>query len=376
MPLPDFASPAGLRHVGISFGRVAHWYDGLGEFSQRLASELAARAPDLRARDGIALHYHLPAQWHGRFGADVGYLDLQTLQRFVHWRARRFALWHILHQHIRLRPPLGTAACIETVHDLNFLYTKDGAKLARYRARYRRRLSKRQRVVAITHSVAADIRREMAPIELPLQVVHNGVTDLSAVPREPIATLADGTPFLLHVSRMAPSKNIAALIGLAAAWPERRFVFAGADGPYVAEVRRMLAQRCIDNVHIELDVNEAQKAWLYATCEGFLFPSLAEGFGLPPLEAMCFGKPVFLSRLTSLPEVGGEAAYYFDDFAAEAMRQTVQDGLARHTAPQRAALAIAQAHRFSWSLCADGYITQYRALLPAAGGAADAHASA
>src|SRR4051794_1147235 len=105
MPLPAHDSPAGLRHVGISFGRVAHWYDGLGEFSQRLGSELAARAPELRARDGIALHYHLPLQWHGRFGADIGYLDLHTLQRFVHWRRQQFALWHTLHQHIRLRAP-------------------------------------------------------------------------------------------------------------------------------------------------------------------------------------------------------------------------------------------------------------------------------
>ncbi|HEX6016957.1 MAG TPA: glycosyltransferase [Burkholderiaceae bacterium] len=354
---------APLRHIGISFGRVEHWYDGLGEFSQRLGHELAARAAALRREHGIALHLHLPRQWHGRFGPDVGYLANHTLQRFVHWRSTRFALWHILHQHIRLRPPLGTGACIETVHDLNFLHTKHGAKLERYRARYRRRLARRQAVVAITEHVAADIRREMAPRALPLQVIHNGVTDLSQAPREPIAALAGGAPFLLHVSRMAPSKNIVALLALAAAWPAQRFVFAGADGPYVAEVRRMIADRCIANMQIALDVSEAQKAWLYAQCRGFLFPSLAEGFGLPPVEAMCFGKPVFLSRLTSLPEVGGDAAYYFDSFDGAAMRAAVEAGLARHTG-ERAALAAAQAHRFSWSRCADAYMQLYLRLLP------------
>jgi len=364
-----------VRHVGVSFGRVEHWHDGLGEFSQRLGFEFAARAPELRERHGIVLHYHLPPLWHGRFGSDVGYLATRTLQRFVHWRSARFALWHVLHQHIRLRPPLGCAACIETVHDLNFLHSKRGAKLERYRARYRRRLVRRQCVVAITEHVAADIRREMTPRAVPLQVIHNGVTDLSAAPREPMAALADGVPFLLHVSRMAPSKNIVALIGLAAAWPQQRFVFAGADGPYVAEVRQMLAQRQLANVHIELNVNEAQKAWLYASCEGFLFPSLAEGFGLPPVEAMCFGKPVFLSRLTSLPEVGGEAAYYFDSFDGASMRHTVQAGLARHAAERRAPIAVAQAHRFSWSRCADAYVAQYRALL-APPGDADPHAAA
>jgi glycosyltransferase involved in cell wall biosynthesis len=355
-----------VRHVGVSFGRVEHWYDGLGEFSQCLGRELAARAAALRDEHRIALHFHLPRQWHGHFGPEVGYLATHTLQRFVHWRRTHFALWHILHQHIRLRPPLGTAACIETVHDLNFLHTKRGAKLERYRARYRRRLAQRDCVVAITDYVAADIRREMAPRAVPLQVIHNGVTDLSSAPREPIAALVGGAPFLLHVSRMAPNKNIAALIDLAAAWPEQRFVFAGADGPYVAEVRRLLAQRQVGNVQIQLDLGEAQKAWLYASCEGFLFPSLAEGFGLPPVEAMCFGKPVFLSRLTSLPEVGGDAAYYFDDFDGAAMRRTVQAGLARHAGGQRAALAVAQAQRFSWPRCAEAYGALYlRTLGPA-----------
>lgn len=367
---------SGLRHVGISFGRVEHWHDGLGEFSQRLGFELAARAVALRERHGITLHYHLPPQWHGRFGSDVGYLASHTLQRFMHWRNTRFALWHVLHQHIRLRPPLGCGACIETVHDLNFLHNKRGAKRDRYRARMRRRLAHRQRVVAITELVAADIRRELAPFEVPLQVVHNGVTDLSTAPREPIEPLADGVPFLLHVSRMAPSKNIVALINLAAAWPEQRFVFAGADSTYVAEVRRLLADRRLDNVRIQLNLNEAQKAWLYASCEAFLFPSLAEGFGLPPLEAMCFGKPVFLSRLTSLPEVGGDAAYYFDDFNAATMRRTVQAGIARHTAERRDALAREQAKRFSWSRCADEYVVQYQKLLASYDGDANAHSTA
>jgi len=262
------------------------------------------------------------------------------------------------------------------VHDLNFLHNKRGAKRDRYRARMRRRLARRQHVVAITELVAADIRRELAPFEVPLQVVHNGVTDLSAAPREAIEALADGVPFLLHVSRMAPSKNIVALLDLAASWPEQRFVLAGADSTYVAEVRRAVAERHLGNVRIQLDLSEAQKAWLYASCEGFLFPSLAEGFGLPPLEAMCFGKPVFLSRLTSLPEVGGDAAYYFDAFDGAAMRRTVQAGLARHGAERRDAVAREQAGRFSWSRCADGYVALYRLMLATNDVGADTHAAA
>ncbi|HVO07685.1 MAG TPA: hypothetical protein VMT83_12925, partial [Burkholderiaceae bacterium] len=62
----------------------------------------------------------------------------------------------------------------------------------------------------------------------------------------------------------------------------------------------------------------------------------------------------------------GDAAYYFDDFDGTAMRRTVEAGLARHASGQRAALAVAQAHRFSWPRCAEAYLALYlRTLGPA-----------
>ena len=64
--------------------------------------------------------------------------------------------------------------------------------------------------------------------------------------------------------------------------------------------------------------------------------SLAEGFGLPVAEAMRLGKPVFLSRLTSLPEVGGAAAYYFEELEPAAMRLVLATGLVQHS-PERVA---------------------------------------
>jgi glycosyltransferase involved in cell wall biosynthesis len=201
-----------------------------------------------------------------------------------------------------------------------------------------------------------------------VQVIHNGATDLSVAPRKPVDGVADGRggaamPYLLHISRMAPSKNIAALIKLAAAWPEQRLVLAGARSDYSDEVQRQVAARGLSNVLIRLDLSEAQKAWLYAHCLGFVFPSLAEGFGLPPIEAMHFGKPVFLSRLTSLPEVGGDQACYFDSFDGASMRAVVQAGLAEHALPGRAAAIVAHARRFSWARCADEHLALYRRLL-------------
>ncbi len=349
-------------HIGISLGRVEHWHDGLGEFSRQLGLALSAEAPRLQDAQGWRLHFHLPRRWHGLFGDAVGYLDNHTTQRWLHFTRTRFDLWHILHQHNRLRAPLGTRRQIETVHDLNFLHAKTPSKIERYRRVLRRRLVRRNVVVAITRHVAGDIARELPGLTTPVQVIHNGATDLSAAPREPVQGVGD-EPFLLHVSRMAPSKNIVALLDLAAAWPEQRLVLAGAASAYTGEVARQVAERGLRNVTLRLDLTEAQKAWLYAHCRAFLFPSLAEGFGLPPIEAMYFGKPVFLSRLTSLPEVGGEVASYFDSFDATAMRATIERSLAHESTAEHARALAEHASGFSWSRCAAAHLTLYRTLL-------------
>ena len=352
-------------HIGISLGALQHWHDGLGEVSRQLGLALAQQAPALRDKLGWRLHFHMPQQFHGVFGNEVGYLGTHTTQRWLHLRACRFALWHHIHQHIRLRAPLGTLRQVETVHDLNFLHLKQGAKVDRYRQRLKARLQRRDAVVAITHHVAADIARELAPLTTPVHVIHNGVTDLSTAPQQAVEGLdAPGQPpFLLHISRMAPSKNIVALLALAAAWPDQTLVLAGASSDYSAAVQRQVAEQRLSNVRIHLDISEAQKAWLYAHCSGFIFPSLTEGFGLPPLEAMHFGKPVFLSRLTSLPEIGGTVAHYFDSFDGQAMRQVVQAGVADHAKFNRAGVLRAHARQFSWHECAADYLAQYRQLL-------------
>jgi glycosyltransferase involved in cell wall biosynthesis len=352
-----------LRHIGLSLGRVEHWHDGLGEFSRALVGELASRAAALREAHAIALHVHLPERWHGMFGADVGYLATHTLQRLCHLRRTRFALWHRLHQHIRLRAPLGTIHRVETVHDLNFLITKTVTKRERYRSRLRSRLARCDQVVTISRHVAAELQRELPGLRVPVEVIHNGATDLSTHEQRAVELDHGGEPFLLHVSRMAPSKNIEALLALAAAWPERRFVLAGGASPYTEHVRREVASRDLRNVTIRLDVDDAQKAWLYAHCDALLFPSLAEGFGLPPLEAMHFGKPVFLSRLTSLPEVGGEAAFYFDDFEPTSMRARIEQGLTAHQLLQRAGTVMEHARRFTWQACASRHVELYLRVL-------------
>jgi glycosyltransferase involved in cell wall biosynthesis len=146
-------------------------------------------------------------------------------------------------------------------------------------------------------------------------------------------------------------------------------VLAGARSPYSLEIAAQAESRGLDNVQVLHDISDSQKAWLLAHCEAFLFPSLTEGFGLPPLEAMHFGKPVFLSRLTSLPEVGGDAANYFDSFEPVAMRRTIEDGIARHERFALASRVAAHAASFSWARCTEQHVALYLGLLDRTGDA-------
>ena len=113
-------------------------------------------------------------------------------------------------------------------------------------------------------------------------------------------------------------------------------------------------------------IDEAEKAWLLAHCAGFVFPSLREGFGIPVVEALHFGKPVFCFRNTALPEAGGEAAYYWRDESPPTMAELVAQTLAAEESDSaRAPLAAARqkwAARFSWAQNAASYLDIYRRL--------------
>lgn len=352
------------RRVGISLGNLDRFVDGLGEFANQLGRALAERAPALRARHGVELHFHTVPALAGCFGPEVGYLPVERTQEWWHGQPWRFDVWHRLNQLNRYPPPRGTRSRIVTVHDLNFVHVKHGFSLWRDRRRMRRLLAATDHVVTISDHVAADLRREMG-WRGPMQTIHNGVRDLSASPREAVPGVG-ATPFLFHISRMTPSKNVESLLVMMAAWPDKPLVLAGPSAARNARLRAQADAMGLSNVQVLTMVSDAQKAWLYAHCEAFVFPSLTEGFGLPPVEALYFGKPVFLSDRTCLPEIGGEAAFYWHDFDPHTMRRVVEEGLARFT-PALAARARERAAHFSWDAAADAYVDCYLRALQAAG---------
>jgi glycosyltransferase involved in cell wall biosynthesis len=175
-------------------------------------------------------------------------------------------------------------------------------------------------------------------------------------------------PFVLYVGTLEPGKNVARVIrafdAVAADRPGLELVVIGDRGwlyePILAEAR---AARHADRIRLLGHLPDDEVVAFLNQCEAFVFPSLYEGFGLPPLEAMACGAPVITSGLSSLPEVVGDAALVVDPLSesgiAAAMARVLSDpGLARGLREA----GLAQAAKFSWRRTAELTLAVYRAV--------------
>lgn len=340
-------------HIALQFGHIRHFNEGLSEVARQLALQYAAQAAQLKAERHVHFHFILPSQWHGMFGPDVTYHELRDAMRLRHRFPVDLDVWHGLHQHMRYRPPINSKRNIITVHDLNHVYAKKGLSLWWQNLRLTHHLRRAQQLVAISQYVADDIKR-LLPWAPPVEVIYNGAADLSLAPQTPVEGLND-RPFLLHISRMSSSKNVGALIELAAVEPDKLMVLVGPESNDVQRHRQHIIKLRLNNIRVITDVSEAQKAWLYSHCEAFLFPSLMEGFGLPPIEAMHFGKAVIVARRSCLPEICSEYAAYWDTFDAQSMRRVMINAL-ENWHPQQAEATINHARSFSWNRAASAYL--------------------
>jgi len=176
--------------------------------------------------------------------------------------------------------------------------------------------------------------------------------------------------FILHVATIEPRKNLSRLLDafqpLLADWPDLKLVLVGKKGwlyeSFFQKLQAMGLQEC---VIFPGYVDEADLPGFYQLAELFVFPSLYEGFGLGPLEAMACGAPVISSNSSSLPEVVGEAGLLLDPADTPAWSQTLRrvltDSELRQELRQR---GLSQAQKFSWQKAAAELTEVYCSLPP------------
>ncbi len=251
-----------------------------------------------------------------------------------------------------------------TIHDLNALHEplkpedrKDNL------ARTQKLIDRADALVCISNSTKKDVMNNMDVKNKPVHVIYNGTHDVAAPPLKPISYFPK-RPFLFTMGYINRKKNFHTLVPLLSD-PDLELVIAGKldDDNYISGMKKTAEEMgASDRLHILGPVAEGDKAWYLKHCEAFFLPSLAEGFGAPVVEAMNFGRPIFLSNLTSLPEIGGDAAFYFQNFEPTHMREIFEEGMKKYALQNLKEKIIKRAADFSWEISAQKYVDVYRAM--------------
>ncbi len=268
---------------------------------------------------------------------------------------------------------------VATMHDVTpFLYPSSMPTAVRLR--YRRQLTdtlrESRRVITVSQILFSTLSVYAHVDPAKVRVIHNGVSE-RFVPHTDPAVLAAvrhrySLPerFALWAGDFRPEKNLPFLVN---AWSrlQRRLadlppvVLAGAQKvDYRRLTHEVVKRRLVDKVVFPGFIGDEDLPAVYSAATVFVFPSLAEGFGLPPLEAMACGTPCVVSNSSSLPEVTGSAALLFDPTSLEAfedcMARVLTDSSLYETLREA---GLRRAALFRWGRSAEETLEVYRSAL-------------
>lgn len=341
--------------------RMKYPHTGLYHFCLQLGHALLQTAGE------EPLCFYTPPSAGKVFGTEACYLAQHAWHKFRFPPTKNLALWHCAHQASDYFPFGKKLKKILTLHDLNYLHDsrKTEKKKKAFLHEVQRKIDEADALAFISRFTQNDVAAHLNISGKKAIVIYNGcnIRELSSLTPPPSVP---PQPFLFTLGTITDKKNFHVLPRLL---PGNSFllVIAGVTQSeaykekIIGEARQL---GVADRVIFTGPVWENEKQWYLKNCRAFLFPSLAEGFGLPVLEAMYFGKPVLLSRATSLPEIGGGAADYFSGFSTEEMQQSLHRSLQEYEAAPGKKEALQQrALSFSWTEAALRYHEIYRDLL-------------
>jgi glycosyltransferase involved in cell wall biosynthesis len=350
------------KKILVDLSMLKNLYTGLGQFSLFLGKELLNQSPDNFQFDFLlpknrfelfANYAHLQdTYWLRRHGIDL-------IRQFLY---PQYDLWHITSQHSRYFPFFGKTPIIYTIHDLNFLDEKHPEFARKKLNEIQHRIDKAQIVTAISKYTAQVVSNNLDLKNKKIEVIYNGV-EVKAFENAKRPQFVDNQPFIFSISTLMEKKNFHSLLPFIEQVPDYQLIIAGRKpAEYTQKLENEIGKRNLENrVILAGEVTDEEKYWLYQNCEAFVFPSKLEGFGLPVIEAMRLGKPVFCSDLTSLPEVGGEEAYYWRSFEPEAMKEVFLKGMADFkNSPAKAQSLKQYSQKFTWQRAVEQYLEIYK----------------
>lgn len=323
------------KNILLDFERMEGLYTGFYYFNLHFGKSLLKLAPEY-----LEFSFYLVQSQFGIFGDNVRYESRHSygkprskfLQFFKKNGLRDYDIIHISDQHSRINPVSKNSKIVLTVHDLNYLVELDNPRqVEEERKKHQRIIDMADHIVCVSNFSKKTVLENLDTKEKPVHVIYQGCELAEFETVESPAYLPKG-PFLFAMSNVLPKKNFHVLPCLLVGNEYELIISGIVEHAPQREYVKMILQNARthgveDRVIITGPVSNEERQWYLKNCDAFMFPSIAEGFGTPPLEAMYFGKPVFASTHTSIPEVCGDAAYYFKNFEPEEMIKTFQKGM-------------------------------------------------
>ncbi len=377
-----------MRTIGIDYTPAWEQSAGIGRYARELTSALALsdQANKYRLFVAQASSADLPPSPGENYTWKPTRLTPRWLARIWH-RARlplyielftgRLDLFHATD--FVLPPTLPDTRTLLTVHDLSFVRVPDSAcpSLKSYLdAVVPRSVSRADHILADSAATKRDLVELYQTPESKITVLYCGVDSRYRRvedKRKLEATLAryglDRREYILSVGTVQPRKNYArvieALAMLRANGREMHYAIAGGPGWLDGEVKHAIERTGMARFVRRLGfVEDEDLPALYTGARVLVLASLYEGFGFPVLEAMACGTPVITSKISSLPEVAGDAALLVDPYDVDSIRHAV--ATLDDDAAMRARLSEAggkQASKFTWRRSAAQLLAIYEALL-------------
>jgi glycosyltransferase involved in cell wall biosynthesis len=264
---------------------------------------------------------------------------------------------------------------IVTLHDILPIKSPESNPKMKYHFRYTLPVLLRnsQAIISVSENTKEDVINYYKIIDKPVYVIYEGYDRTKYYPRAAgIINKKYGITedYLLYIGDMRPYKNLERTLEAFKQLDLQNvaFVIGGRKDPrFYPNIQEQVNKlRLGDRVICPGYIPDEDIPFLYSGAIAFIFPSLYEGFGLPPLEAMACGCPVIVSRAASLPEVCGDAAYYVDPLSinslAEGMQTVLTNNALRQTLREK---GLERAKLFSWEKSAQEHIKVFHEVLHA-----------
>jgi glycosyltransferase involved in cell wall biosynthesis len=330
--------------LGIDAGRALHGRGGVATYTRELIRSLAGSS---RVDEIILFDLDRGCSRRDAFVQEIGSLPAKV--KVSSPVGSELEGLNLFHAPGYAMPPAGAPRHVFTLHDLTvlshpFCHTLDNR--VRSLASVAEALVRGATILAVSKATREEAARLLAlpfdsvevvpPMLDPVfQVAGDREADAAAAAR-----LGVRQPYVLAVASLEPRKNFGRLLdawsSLGVSTGAHQLVVVAAEGWRQGRIRRRLERMTGDGSvvkigHISVDALAA----LYRRANAFVFPSLAEGFGLPVAEAMACGTPVVTSRISSMPEVSGDAALLVDPVDVDEIAAAIARLLGDHNLRRR-----------------------------------------